>query len=256
MSKSKGNSLTDELAEIEKKYFLFKKKLNTFVEALNFYRCAANSSHQPLRTVEQMESLLNQATQHNATYKGVIKLWFDVYDELRALIHKQVLAAQQSAPDVTDEVLKIRVTESLEYVNELTQPTYDVIENELDQKLKAASLEDMRHDELYQTKFEERRLFGPMLCLLPVALDALAHANKLNSTLISGARSAIQSRQQQQQQENNKKSKSSASSVVSRSTVGSRGSCASSNMTSSSSKPPWRPSGPVTPQIRKTSSIL
>ena len=60
MSKSKGNSLTDELAEIEKKYFLFKKKLNTFVEALNFYRCTANSSHQPLRTVEQMESLLNQ----------------------------------------------------------------------------------------------------------------------------------------------------------------------------------------------------
>ena len=68
---------------------------------------------------------------------------------------------------VTDEVLKIRVAEALEYVNEITQPDYDVVENELEKRIQE-DLHDMRHDELFQMNFSDRRMFGSMVAMLPL----------------------------------------------------------------------------------------
>ncbi|XP_063710546.1 uncharacterized protein LOC134839065 isoform X2 [Symsagittifera roscoffensis] len=242
-----SSKFAEQLGDLEKRYFLFRRQLKTFLDALRFFRENTNQAQGQLRTVREMEGLLNGAGQANATYKGAVKLWFEVYDELRSVIQNQLVAAQACAPEVTDEVLKIRVAEALEYVNEITQPDYDVVENELEKRIQE-DLHDMRHDELFQMNFSDRRMFGSMVAMLPLAIDALARATKLTSTLEITARSAVQSRQQTAES-TKKGNKSSAASVASRSQMRSRSS-------TSQSKKPWRPSGPVTPQIRKTSSIL
>ena len=47
-----------------------------------------------------MKCFFFSAGQANATYKGAVKLWFEVYDELRSVIQNQLVAAQACAPEV------------------------------------------------------------------------------------------------------------------------------------------------------------
>ncbi|XP_063710545.1 uncharacterized protein LOC134839065 isoform X1 [Symsagittifera roscoffensis] len=166
-----SSKFAEQLGDLEKRYFLFRRQLKTFLDALRFFRENTNQAQGQLRTVREMEGLLNGAGQANATYKGAVKLWFEVYDELRSVIQNQLVAAQACAPEVTDEVLKIRVAEALEYVNEITQPDYDVVENELEKRIQE-DLHDMRHDELFQMNFSDRRMFGSMVAMLPLAFHA------------------------------------------------------------------------------------